>query len=336
MKIKTFIFSFLCLSFSLSFGQKKESSYTLGGLLFGDVYYVSQNHLEEASNTAGAVLRRAYLTFDANINKKWFGRARLETNQSGEFGTYDFETDAKDLFIGYNTGRHKIILGLSPTKTYDLIENIWGLRYLVRTPMDLQGVSSRDFGIAVDGAIDKKNKFSYRFMLGSGENFGNETGDGKKIMAAVCYKPANNYYIDIYADYEELPGESDRSTIQLFSGYKSDGLRWGIQYSNQFRQENPALELLSGFVVKKIYKEISAIGRIDRILEPSPNGNNISYIPFDPTTKATFFITGIEIPITNYFTVTPNVLFTTYDKIANVVTPNNDLQFRCTLFLNLE
>lgn len=321
---------------AVGFGQEKESSYTLGGLLFGDVYHVSQNHLEGAAGTTGAVLRRAYLTFDAKINKNWFGRARIETNQSGEFDTYEFETDAKDLYIGYTTGRHKITVGLSPSKTFDLIESIWELRSLMRTPMDLQGVSSRDFGVAIDGAIDKNKLFSYRFMVGSGIEFGNESGDGQKFMGAVCYKPTENLYFDLYLDYEKLQGETDRTTFQLFTGYKTDKLRWGVQYSHQFRQEAPALELFSGFVVQKIYKDISVIGRIDRIMEPSPNGNNISYIPFDPNAKATLFLAGVEFPTTKYLTITPNVVFTTYDKENGIPTPHNDLQFRCTVFLDLE
>tara|TARA_B100000809_G_scaffold266892_1_gene332623 strand:+ start:14214 stop:14489 length:276 start_codon:yes stop_codon:yes gene_type:complete len=61
-------------------------------------------------------------------------------------------------------------------------------------------------------------------------------------------------------------------------------------------------------------KEISVFERVDRILEPSPNGTNISYIPFDPNTKATLFVIGLEIPMAHYFTVTLNIVFTTYDK----------------------
>jgi len=87
---------------------------------------------------------------------------------------------------------------------------------------------------------------------------------------------------------------------------------------------------------KKILKNISAVGRIDSIMEPSPNGNNISYIPFDPSSKATLFILGTEIPVTSYFLIHPNIIFTTYDTVAGQATPNNDLMFRCTVFLNLE
>jgi hypothetical protein len=81
-------------------------------------------------------------------------------------------------------GPHEWVFGLSPTLTFGLIESIWGARYLMRTPMDLQGVASRDTGIAVRGPIGD-SQFSYRLMGGTGAEFGAEAGDGRKWMAAL-------------------------------------------------------------------------------------------------------------------------------------------------------
>ncbi len=50
--------------------------------------------------------------------------------------------------LDWTLGRQHLLVGLSPTPTIDLIESIWGLRYLARTPMDLQGVASRGTGIS--------------------------------------------------------------------------------------------------------------------------------------------------------------------------------------------
>ena len=72
------------------------------------------------------VLRRAYLTFDADFGESWFGRLRFEANQSGEFENYDFEADFKDLYLGRNFGEHRLLVGLSPTPTFDLIEKSVG------------------------------------------------------------------------------------------------------------------------------------------------------------------------------------------------------------------
>ena len=326
------LFWTLCTAAQANEDQKFE----IGGLLFGDLYHVASHHTDEGDGATGVVLRRGYLTLDADFSEQWRGRLRFELNQSGEFETYDFEVDFKDLYLARKIGRHSVTLGLSPPPTFDLIESIWGLRYLVRTPMDLQGVPSRDTGIAARGPLNAAGTFSYRAMLGAGIEFGNESGDGKKYMGALTWQPAPRWYVDLYLDYEKLSGRTDRSMLQLFASYRTDALRWGMQYSNQDRQDEPRLELASAFVVRRLREKVSLIGRVDRIMEPSPRGNNISYLPFDPTARATMFIGGAEFRISPHLVVTPNAVVTTYDRNDEGIRPETDIHLRLTLFLNFE
>lgn len=316
--------------------ENTEHAFRVGGLLFGDLYHVVSHHTDEGNGATGAVLRRGYITFDADFSDRWFGRLRFELNQSGKFETYTFETDFKDFYVGVKLGRHRIFVGLSPTLTFDLIESFWGLRYLARTPMDLQGVASRDTGISAKGTLNAAGTISYRAMVGSGLNFGGESGDGWKWMGALALTPSPRWTFDLYADYERLPGPHDRSTFQFFVGYRIDTLRWGIQYSNQDRQDDPRLQLASAFVVGRLGKRISLVGRIDRIIEPSPKGNNISYLPFDPRARATFFIGGVEFRAASFLTVTPNTVVISYNRNDQGIRPRTDFHLRITLFLDLE
>ena len=125
--------------------------------------------------------------------------------------------------------------------------------------------------------------------------------------------------------------------FQFFVGCKNEELklRWGIQYSHQFREKEPSLELVSAFIVGNIYKKISAVARVDRILKPSPRGNNISYIPFDPNTKATMLLGGFEFPVGNYFTFKPNIVSVLYDTNDTGHKPTNDLTYRLTIFFKI-
>ena len=308
----------------------------IGGLAFGDLYHVVSHHTEEGEGATGLVLRRGYLTFDADFSKKWFGRLRFEVNQSGEFETYTFEVDFKDLYGGRDFGRHRVLFGLSPTPTFDLIESIWGLRYLVRTPMDLQGVASRDTGVAAKGPLNAAGTLSYRAMAGAGLEFGNESGDGRKWMGALAWTPSPRWTFDLYLDYEKLAGPRDRTTFQVFVAYQTDPLRWGFQYSNQDRQDDPRLELASAFVVRRVGEKTSLIGRVDRIMEPSPAGDNISYLPFDPSARATFFVGGVEFRLTKHLLMTPNTVITYYDRNDEGVRARTDFHLRVTFFLDLE
>jgi len=316
--------------------EEEKGRFRVGGLAFGDVYDIPSHHLESGDGATGAVLRRAYLTFDGDFSKSWFGRLRFEANQSGAFETYTFEVDVKDLYVGWKPGRHRILFGLSPTPTFDLIESIWGARYLARTPLDLQGVPSRDTGISAAGPLNGSGSLRYRAMVGAGVDFGNETGDGRKWMGAFTWTPSPPWTVDLYLDYEVVPGPYDRTTGQVFVGYRTDSLRFGAQFAYRDRQEDPRVRLASAFVVRRLGRLFSAIGRVDRIMDPSPKGDNISYLPFDPSAPATLILGGLEARVARHLRLTPNVVVVTYDRNDEGVRPRTDVYLRLTLFLDLE
>jgi len=233
-------------------------------------------------------------------------------------------------------GRHKLLLGLSSTPTFDVIESIWGFRYLARTPMDLQGVASRDTGVFIQGPLNAAGTLSYRGMYAAPVDFGGDSNDRERWMGALGWQPAPGWTVDLYADYEAVDGPRDRSTLQAFVAYKADGWRWAVQYSDQDRQEDPPLELVSAFVVGRISKRISLVGRADRLLEPSPKGDGISYLPMDPSARATMMFAGVEFRLNPHLALTPNAVVTLYDHNDLGVRPDTDVYLRLTLFVDFE
>lgn len=308
----------------------------VGGLMFGDLYHIPQHHLEDGDGATGAVIRRGYLTFNAKFTESWFGRMRFELNQSGEFETYTYETQFKDLYMGWNLGRQRLIAGLTSTPTFDLIEATWGYRFLARTPMDMQGSPSRDTGLNLSGPINASGTFSYRAMLALGVDFGADSTDESKWMGAITWRPSDRWIFDFYADFQALQGSRDRSTLQLFASYQAENFSWGAQYSNQDRQDDPPLELASVFAKAPLGEKTTLVGRIDRLIEPSPRGNDIAYIPFDPSAPATLFIGGVEFRTTPHLSFMPNVVVNRYDHNDEGVRPKTDVYLRLTLFLNFE
>jgi hypothetical protein len=316
--------------------ESADSGLEIGGLLFGDVYTIPSHHSAAGEGASGLVLRRGYFTANVRFGDGWRGRARLEVNQDGEFEEYSFDTRLKDFYLARKFGRREIVVGLSPTLTYDLIEATWGARYLMRTPLDLQGVPSRDTGVTLKGVVNEAAGLRYRVMYGSGLEYANQGGGGDKLMGALTWSPSERLDIDLYTDYEKRPGPTDRQTWQLYLGNGGKRLRWGLQYSHQDRQDDPALELASGFLVAGMRETVSFIARIDRLLEPSPRGDDIAYIPFDPSARATMTLAGVEWRLTPIFRVTPNVIWTTYGINSDGVRPDDDLHLRLTFFLDLE
>ena len=123
--------------------------FKVGGLIFGDAYWVASYHQPESEGTVSAWIRRGYLTFDSELTRTWRGRMRFELNQAGEFDVFKFDFRFKDLYLQKTIGEHRVLFGLAPTPTFNLIEKIWGYRHIERTPLDLQGIASRDTGIFV-------------------------------------------------------------------------------------------------------------------------------------------------------------------------------------------
>jgi len=307
-----------------------------GGLLFGDLYHVPSHHDPSGDGATGLVARRGYLTFNANLDENWFGRLRFELNQSGEFETYSFDAKTKDLYLGRKLGRHKALLGLSSTPTYDVIEAIWGMRYLARTPLDLQGVASRDTGFFIQGPLNPTGTISYRGMYAAPVDFGSDGNDRERWMGALGWRPAPGWTVDLYADYEALDGPHDRSTLQGFVAFEAERWRWGLQYSNQDRQNDPPLELASTFIVRRLSERTNLFGRIDRLLEPSPKGDGISYLPMDPSARAFMSFVGVEFRLHPHVFVTPNAVVTTYDRDDQGARPKSDVYLRLTLFIDFE
>lgn len=308
----------------------------LGGLLFGDAYHVPSNHLLAADGDSGIVMRRAYLTLDADFSERFFGRARLEINQAGDFVNDDFDSGAKDLYLGGRFGRHRLIAGLTSTPTFDLVEKAWGLRYIARTPMDLQGVASRDTGLFAQGPLNASGSLAYRAMWAAPIDFGKDSNDQARLMGALTWSPSPRWKLDFYTDYEQRSGPHDRRTLQAFAAYETEALRWGALYSNQDREQDPPLELASVHVVMDVAARQAAYLRIDRLIEPSPKGDGISYLPFDPSAPATALFAGWEWRFNEHFRLTPNTVVIRYDRDAEDQRPTTDVHLRLTLFIDFE
>lgn len=334
--MRVFRSPFLCLLLASSGTPAAQDlsypSLDFGGLVFGDAYYVPSNHLASGDGAAGLVMRRAYLTLDVDFSEHWFARVRGEANQDGNFETYEFSSQFKDLYLGVNMGRQQLVAGLTSTPTFDLIEKIWGARYLMRTPMDLQGIASRDTGLSVQGPLNASGSLSYRAMWGAPVDFSNDGNPNCRLMGALNWSPGKHWTFDLYVDTESREDQQDWNTWQVFAAFQNELLRWGVQYSRQDRHDNPSVELASAFIVASLSDRSSIIGRIDRLFEPSPRGNDIAYIPFDPSAPATMFVGAYEYDLTQDLTLAPNFIVIDYDRNDEGQQPRTDVHLRLTAY----
>ena len=311
--------------------------FEFSGLVFGDIYGVPSHHLEVADGRVAAWIRRAYLTGDFNLSPSLFVRVRGEINQDGDFVSNGFTIDFKDVHLRWTLGRHRLFFGLAPSPSFDLQDSVWGYRHLERTPLDGQGIPSRDLGIAAHGPLNASDTIRYRLMVGTGKDFGRETGEGRKLMGAVSFgREERGLLVDVYGDFQRLPGETDTSTGSFFAHYRltSMPLRLSGLYTYQHRQDAPRLVLGSAYAIADVAPKLSVIGRIDRLFAPSPDGDGIDYLPFDTTAKATFLMGGIEWRPWKHLSLTPNVQAVLYDAPSRGQRPRDDVYLRVTFYLH--
>lgn len=320
--------------------QAPHSSYeplSMSGYLFGDAYAVLENHDPDIKDQYGFWVRRAYLTIDSKLNHEWSARLRFEANSPGDFQTNSkLEPFVKDAYLAWKLDRQELYLGLSPSPTFDYIEGYWGLRHVEKTPLDLYRMaSSRDLGIAYKGETREGTLF-YHAMIGNGAGDGAETNKGKKFMASLGFRPTGALVSQIYADYEDRPGATDRSTLQAFVGWQDTRSRYGLQYAWQRREvdkdSNEDIAILSAFGAWQLAPQGLLFARYDRSFDGIPDAARIPYLDLVEDMRFDLAILGWEQQLRPGISLSPNVEYVHYRATDGVAAPDDDLFGRLTLF----
>ncbi len=338
MKIGQTILTLLIL-FATAIAQDKPAD-KFSGYMFGDYYWVVSHHKPDIENSNGFWFRRIYFTYDHRISPSLSTRLRLEMGSRGDFSTNSSALIPfiKDAYLKWTiNSNHQLYLGISCPPTFYLVEKFWGYRFLEKTPLDLQRWgSSRDFGLMMRGNLLTSGKLRYHVMLGNGSGIKSEFNSGKKLAGAVSFYPDNHLVLEVYGDREDRSGAEIWYTYQGFLGYHTERWRMGILYAHQLRrpadtpEEN--LDLASLFLTMKINEKWGVVGRIDRQFDPNPRAEDQVYLPFDPNSKSTFFLGGIDFVPHPAVHLMPNLEVIKYDPNPAGETPETDLIPRMTFF----
>ena len=314
-----------------------QERFKVSGYVFGDAYAVLAHHEPEVEDQNGFWIRRGYLTFDARVADEWTARLRLEFNSPG-----DFETDSKldpfvkDAYLAWKRGGQELNLGLASSPTFEFVEGFWGHRPIEKTPIDLYRMgSSRDMGVAYKGAADEGQVF-YHAMLGNGSGDRAETNEGKKIMAGLGFRPTDALVAQVYADYEDRPGETDRSTLQAFAGWTGSRSRYGLQYAVQDREVEAApdedVAVASAFGVWQLTDQGALVVRYDRSFDGYSDADQIPYLRIAADTPFDLAILAWEQKLKHRISLIPNIEYVTYRDNGDAKAPDDDLYGRVTLY----
>jgi hypothetical protein len=312
----------------------------ISGYFFGDYYYVLKSHDAELENRNGFQYRRVYFDYDKELSDAFSTRFRFEMNGAA------FPTDRKKIepFLknGYlrwkkSDWRTNIYLGLTSNPTWKNVERVWGYRSVAKTVLHMHKMGNgSDFGIALQGDVDKSKKISYHLIFANGTSTSAEIDSNKKIAFSLAAKPVTGFIVEGYADFENAVDRSRWYTLQGLLGYQREQFRVGVQLANQTREQEGKdnLNILASSVfgaAQLLEKKVWAFARFDRLFDPSPAPNN-GYIHFDGTAAPNMIIAGLDWTPFEAFHIMPNLVFIFYDEPDDGAKSDATIMPRLTTF----
>jgi hypothetical protein len=333
--IVLFVFLLLSSSSVLWAAEGKISGY-----FFGDYYYVLKSHDAGLEDRNGFQYRRVYFNYDKDLSEAFSMRFRFEMNGAA------FPTDRQKIEPYLKNGylrwkkpewRTNIYVGLTGNPTWKSVERLWGYRPVTETPLHLHKMGNgSDFGVALQGDVDKSKKVSYHLIVANGTSTSAEIDKNKKIAFSLAAKPVTGFIVEGYADLENAVDRGRWYTLQGFLGYQREQFRVGVQLANQAREreDKDDLNILVSSVfgaAQLLEKKVWAFARFDRLSEPSPAANK-GYIRFDGTAAPNMILVGLDWKPTEVLNIMPNLVFVFYDEPDNGTKPDVTIMPRLTAF----
>jgi hypothetical protein len=313
----------------------------ISGLVFGDYYFFPNQHLPAWEDQHGLWLRRAYFTYDHTFSPAVTTRLRLEMNSNGKLAGGNITPYVKDAYVRWTFyGRQSVMLGIHPSLTFEFIESVWGLRHIEKTPLDLYRMdSSRDTGFTLAGPLNESQSLRYAVQFGNESGNNAETDRFKGYRGTLRYEKNPGFSIEGMVGHFNRNNDADRTTAQVFVGYRNPRARAGVQYSFQQRKAangagpDTELNVISAFgVFDLIRQKVTAFVRVDRMNDRCGDCSGIDYLPIDATAPFTLTIAGIEYYVTTALRFSPNVEYVAYSNPAAGPRPKNDLAARLTFY----
>jgi hypothetical protein len=313
----------------------------ISGLVFGDYYGFTANHLPTFEDQHGMWIRRAYFTYDHTFTPAVTTRLRFEANSNGKLQGGSATAYIKDAYARWTFyGRQQLTMGIQPSLTFEFSESVWGLRHIEKAPLDLYRTdSSRDTGFTVAGPVNASGSLKYAYQYGNESGNNGETDQFKAQRAAFRFEKNPGMSVEGFWGHFDRALEADRKTAQVFVGYRNPKARAGFQYTFQRREPdngvgvNTDLDIYSGFGVLDLpRRKVSFYVRLDRFNDPCTDCTQIDCLPIAGNAPFTFTLAGMEYYVLPAFRIGPNFEYVAYGDPASGPRPKNDAVVRFTFY----
>lgn len=348
----------------------------LYGLMFGDFYYKAHvDSMKRGTNQYAGIpagknafdFRRIYLGYRYDISSRFTANLLMES-------TYGGAENKLSLYIKYANIKWKdifpradLVVGQMKTPTFStLTDKVWGYRSVEKTIADMHGSPSYDFGAALWGHFDEKERFGYSLMVGNGSGAKIEDNKFKKFYGELYAKLLDKQHLifDLYADYERLhwkPGfHHAKNMLKAFAAYSLPAFTVGVEtfiqnMQNGLIRQQPAKADtlnarafgLSVFVRGKLIKDkLGFFARLDHFnpyvqFDASGKYNYQNFSEeYNPNSTNMFVTAGLDFSPVKHVHFMPNIWYSRYhsqlDQASGKAGMDHDLVYRITFFYEYE
>jgi hypothetical protein len=237
-------------------GEHQTPPFTIKGRVYFDyIRAVSTDGPRTDGQSNEFRFRRAYFTFEKELNEIF--KIRFRTNVDNPKGLTKVSFDSasqsvsaaktdsklrpfvKHLYLQWKNllPESKLYIGMAATPTKEISEFYWGYRSIAKSMIDnfkdMTGkdidATSADLGVALMGNFS--DNVGYHFMFANGSHYSKPENDHlKKGLLSIYLKPAADFIIEAYGDYEPQNKNQTFSTYKILSAYQKDAFTAGVEY----------------------------------------------------------------------------------------------------------
>jgi hypothetical protein len=287
-------------------GQTKTEEFKPNGKPAALIFTNFNTAFSDGETTPAFEIKRAYLGYEYNFSKEWFGRLTLDVGDP-KVGSLQYTAFLKFAYMQYKKDNFKGLFGMIPTTQFKYSEEIWGYRYILRSYMDeFNFHSSADLGFTVDYEFTKN--VSADFSVYNGEGYKSIQRD-KFLHPAigVTLKEVKNFTARIYADY--MGKEVKQTTLAFFAGYTGKKLVVGTEYNYQWNfgiKEGQDVYGTSIYATFKPGDKIKYFARFDDLNSKTLEGGSV---PWQLAKDGDLLIGGFEFGLLKGIKIAPNVRY---------------------------
>jgi hypothetical protein len=312
------------------------------GLMFGDYYFMADNHDPTQKNVGAFEYRRIYLTADYTVADDMWARFRMESDPTASnLGNNKLSTMVKDAFLDWKNavGTGDLVIGLQGTWNINMAEGIFGYRPLEKTIQDLHGISaSRDMGVSLTQKFS--DQFSAGFLLG------NNTGNGGTLYnqpntSPTRYKSgylflqyaASGLTVLVDGQYASAAASHNMTTFDGIVNYATSQFSIGAQgFVNTAGKANPDGSDMSRNGISLngwlgLMDNVRIVLRYDNYVANSSSTYKNTSIA---TSTQSFILAGLDFAARKNVHFMPNIEYTTYGLSGSKA----DVVYRLTYFFS--